>query len=298
MTEQLVMQAMVLAANTVDGIEMGVLDDGTPYLTGRGLARAIGTTESTIRGQRDEWAAGKRDGKFAKLLASTGFDEPHIAIPVGTAGANRFDAYPEPVVMAMLEYYAFEINKPEAILAYRKLARAGFRLFVYAALGFDPASLLQEFQEFRDRLRLHALPDGYFSVFREMADLLLAAIQGGLRLGFKTIPDISVGKMWAKHWNDDELEKKYGPRILHEHYYPNYFPQSKSNPQDMNVYPLDALPDFRRWFKAVYIPERFPGYLDDKVRQGLLSQRTAKLLLDAVMPATLPAARQDEGEDD
>lgn len=294
MGEQLEMKALI-AAKMVDGIEMGILDDGTAYLTGRGLARAIGTTESTIRGQRDEWAGGKRGGKFAKLLQSIGFDEPQLHIPVRDGG-NRYDAYTETVVMAFLEYYALDVSKKEAADAYRILARAGFRLYVYGKLGVDPTAGGDgaEFKEFKDRLKLHALPDGYFSVFREMSEYILAAIQNGLRLTFRTIPDISVGRAWSSHWKDNGLEQTHGTRIQHEHYYPDYFPQSASNPQDMWVYPLNALPDYRRWLKNVYITSKFPGYIQEKVKQGLIEPGTAKALLEAISPpASLTGRKED-----
>lgn len=278
MGEQLVLQGALAAPKVIDGIEMGVLEDGTPYFTGRAVAALCGVAISTVIEQKAAWAAGKRDGKFARLLASTGFDEDELAVAIGLDGGKRFDAYTERVVMAFLEYYAFELEKPEALRNFRALARAGFRLFVYTALGYDPAkSVPLPWREFHDRMQLHSTPSGYFSVFKEMADFILAAIRHGMRIDHRTVPDISVGQAWAKHWNDNNLEAKYGPRIKHPHNYPDYFPQSESNPQPMNVYPVEALGEFRRWMDKTYIP-------DGQIAKGTLPPSTAEILLTAVQP--------------
>jgi hypothetical protein len=39
----------------IDGIGMGVLSDGTPFLTGRGLARLCGITHRQVQDIATEW---------------------------------------------------------------------------------------------------------------------------------------------------------------------------------------------------------------------------------------------------
>lgn len=283
--EQMEIQEVV-AAKTINGIEMGVMKDGTAYLTGRSLARLCGVAISAIIKQKDKWASGSRDGAFAKRLSDTGFDRPtlSVAVKTGAAGiAAEADAYPEEVVMAFLDYYAFDQNKPKAVDNYRVLARAGFRLFVYTALGYDPLSKIPDpWREFHDRLVLHALPVGYFSVFKEMSDFILVSIRNGFKLDHKNVPDISVGRRWRKYWDDNNMADKFGESQKCEHNYPDYFPQAKSNPQDMNVYPIKALGEFRTWLQEEYIPIHFPGYLKSKVKQGALPASISELLLAAV----------------
>jgi hypothetical protein len=125
MAEQLVL------VKVVDTIEMGVLEDGTPFLTGGSLSRLCGVAKSTVIERKDEWAAGDRTGKLMRLLVERGYDEPQLCVPIkmpGGAGvAADALAYPEEVVMTFLEYYAFEVGKPEAINAIRKLAHAEYR---------------------------------------------------------------------------------------------------------------------------------------------------------------------------
>lgn len=60
------------------------------------------------------------------------------------------------------------------------------------------------------------------------------------------------------------MEVKYGERIPYDHNYPEYYPQSDSNPQPANAYPDEALPEFRSWFRQVYLPTKFPVYILQK----------------------------------
>lgn len=287
MGEQLVLKRVV-TARVINGLEMGVLDDGTAFLTGRSLARLCGVAYSTIIERRQEWDEGDRTGKFARFVAASGFNEPKLSQPAKAREAGvgaMVDAYPEQVIMAALEYYAFELGRPEALANFRAFARAGVRLFVYGALGYTPSGEVPaKWREFHDRLSMHALPVGYFSVFREMADFILLSIQNGFKMDHQTVPDISVGKRWAAHWKEHGLAAKHGERIHHQHNYPEYFPQAASNPQDMNVYPVAALGDFRLWLQNEYIPKHFPAYVVGKVKAGLLPASAAELLLAAIDP--------------
>jgi hypothetical protein len=168
---------------------------------------------------------------------------------------------------------------------FRSLARAGLRLFVYSALGYDPAHQIpSEWRQFHDRTMLVTAPFGYFSVFREAAEIVIFAIRGGLPCDEHTIPDISIGVNWARYWTENDLAATHSERIKHEHNYPDYFPQAASNPQDIWVYPVSALGDFRTWLYTHYLPEKFRRYLQDKVRKGALPASTAELLLAQTVP--------------
>ena len=128
------------------------------------------------------------------------------------------------------------------------------------------------------------MPDGYFSVFKELADVFVTLIRQGVNIGKSFIPDISVGQRWAKHWTDQNLDVVYGPRMRYEHNYPAYFPQAVSNPQAPYCYPDDALGEFRKWVREVYIARHMPGYLNDKVRQGAIAGPVAQAALQAFEP--------------
>lgn len=205
-------QLEIGACADVEGVEMGVLSTGQAYLTQSGLARMCGTTRQTLSDHEAAWSRGKRTGALAKLLIEAGIDRESLHLDLNKSAY----AYPEDVCMVFLEYYAFEsqASNAQAVHAYRKLARAGLRMFVYSALGYDPSnSVPLPWRQFHDRLALSRCPYGYFSVFKELSEFVLSAIRAGLQVDSKTIPDISVGLTWAKHWSEEALEERFGPRI-------------------------------------------------------------------------------------
>lgn len=55
----------------VEGVAMGVLNDGTPYLTGRGLAEMCGVHHSVIQDISSDWASErlKPRGKKSTLFS-------------------------------------------------------------------------------------------------------------------------------------------------------------------------------------------------------------------------------------
>ncbi|HEX2882803.1 MAG TPA: hypothetical protein VHO25_24960 [Polyangiaceae bacterium] len=263
----------------INGVEMGVLSDGRSYLTGRGLARLCGVVPSAIISQATNWLNGRRDGRLSQMMLDQGIDGDSLFVEI-TDNGQTVHAYPEDVCMLVLEYYAFETAKPSdaARHAYRTLSRAGLRAFVYSALGYSPLAVPAGWRQFHDRMTLVSAPIGYFSVFKETADFVIGAIRNGLPVDDHTVPDISVGKAWAAFWTECGLDSKYGERIKHEHNYPDYFPQSASNPQDIWVYPVVALGEFRMWMQRTYIPEKLPKYLDGKVKKGALPASVAQVL--------------------
>ena len=256
----------VAIAKQIDGLDMGVLSDGTSYLTGRSLADLCGVAASAIINQANAWKAGKRESKLAQWLIEHNVDRESLFIETVVSG-TKTHAYTDEICMLILEFYAFEAGQRDiAQLRFRALARAGLRAFVYTAVGYDPLSAVPlEWRQFHDRMTLASAPIGYFSVFKETADFVISAIRGGLPVDEHTIPDISVGKAWAAYWDSQSLEAKHGKRTKHDHNYPDYFQQSASNPQSIWVYPVSALGDFRIWLQRTYVPEKFPRYLDAKV---------------------------------
>ena len=171
-------------------------------------------------------------------------------------------AYPDVVCMAVIEYFAFEARTTNAVALqnYRDIASHGLRTFIYEALGYTRGD---NWKYFRDRVSIlrSRVPVGYFSIFREIADMVVDLINAGLTVSDKTIPDISVGQHWAAHWAKEGLGEKLGERVEWCHVYPDYYPQARSNPQFPWAYPDKALPEFREWFRSVYLPRKFPRYI-------------------------------------
>jgi hypothetical protein len=120
-------------------------------------------------------------------------------------------AFPDSVCMAILEYYAFDsaATNETAIKNFRLLARRSFREFIYTQVGYDPSfAIPRAWQQFHDRVSLvhDSVPDGYFSIFREIANIIVTVIKSGGIVGSDFVPDISVGVHWGKYWRDSAFE--------------------------------------------------------------------------------------------
>jgi len=285
-------QLQTQVSTTVNGIEMGVLPDGTAYMTGRALSKLCGVRNSSLSEATTDWASnapGERTTRLARWLEQQGVTRDSLYVqgekPV-VAGKVAYP-YPDDVVTRIIEYYAYDAENTtdEAKHNFRILGRAGVRTFVYHQLGLDPRNAVpQIWRQFHDRILLDSTPAGYFSVFKESTDLVLAAIKAGLAVDADLVPDIGLGAAWAAHWKLNDLAARYGDRGKHAHSYPEYFPQAKSNPQDVNLYPVEALGDFRQWMQNEYIPLRFPKPIQDQVSDGALPPSAAELLIAHAQP--------------
>jgi hypothetical protein len=275
----------------VNGIEMGVLDNGIPFLTQAGLSRISGAARSVIYDITQEWSDRFDDdvlgkGRFAWLrqkLAERGYSEPQLYIETKRGGQSHY-AYPDIVSMAIIEYFAFEAQNqnPTALENYRKFAAYGLQRFIYDALGYTPAD---KWRYYHDRVSLlnDSAPDGYFIIFHQVTGLITDLIAAGLPVNDKTVPDISVGIAWGRYWTEHGLEEQYGARMEYEHNYPTYYPQAQSNPQRPWAYPDAALPAFRQWFRHEYLPTKYPKYVLTK--QHLLGgQQKAKEIASLYAP--------------
>lgn len=253
----------------VAGVEMGVLENGVPYLTQRGLADMSGAARSTIQELTQEWQEAQRTGVFSSrrmiwfkdYLGEKGFSEPSLFIEIRKDGSPHY-AYPDLVCMAFIEYFAFEAQRTNerAISNFRNLARFGIQSFIYNALGYAPPD---RWKYHHDRISLlqGAAPDGHFIIFNEVSGMIVDLINAQLTVNDKTIPDISVGRSWSEHWTREGFDQKFGERTKYEHNFPSYYPQAASNPQTPWAYPNEALAEFRRWFRHEYLVTRFPRYI-------------------------------------
>jgi hypothetical protein len=274
----------------IQGIGMGVLTDGTPFLTQRGLARLCGVKNAHIGTIGTEWNESPQKPRISTikdLLSSRGgeIDAPYVEV---SDGNRTLYAYPDAVCLAVLEYYAFEAGancRDDARRNFRILAGKALQEFIYAQVGYDPNNTVPEvWRQFHDRVSLtyDAVPAGYFGVFKEVADIIVTLGQAGLHIDASFVPDISIGQAWSKHWVDNQLDKQYGQRQKYEHRYPNYFPQADSNPQEPWCYPEAALGEFRRWLREHYIGGgKFQSYLQNKVKRQELPASFAQLAITA-----------------
>lgn len=274
-----------------DGVEMGVMENGVPYLSESGLSRMCGISRQGLHKLAINWTNEQtktRGEHIFQLLKDSDFHEEVLYLKSEYNGIET-NAYTEPVCLALLEYYAF-ITKPpkqEAIDAFRFLAKKTFRTFIYDAVGYAPSQTkLDSWKHFHDRvdMTLDAVPIGYFSVFREISSMIVPMIKAGIIISDKMVPDISVGLTWSKFWKAENFSKKCGERIRYNHEYPDYYPQSKSNPQSAFAYPDSALGVFRSWLRQHYITDKFPQYLIGQTKKGKLEKSVAARAVEALNP--------------
>lgn len=264
-----------------DGIGMGVLQDGTAFLSQRGLARLCGVENRYIGLISAEWDSDKpseRTLRVREILSSRGELASAVVYETKFRG-RRVLAYPDQFCMAVLEYYAFEAalsGKDTAVTNYRRLAAHGLRQFIYSQVGYTSTQEPDVWRIFRDRVSqaYDSVPSGYFSVFKEISSLIVTLGLNGLHISERFVPDISVGQVWAKHWDDGGLTEAFGSRLTYPHHYPSYFPQAASNPQMVACYPEAALGEFRRWFREDYICNgRLQVYLTKKAGELFISRK-------------------------
>lgn len=258
-----------------DGVWMGVQTDGTPYMSGRGLARLCGVDSARISEIGIDWRADTPrpvTARVKQILDERGTPIPeHAYIVVKEPTGVTFHAYPDTVCLAVLEYYAFDAGATRQVAQnnFRQLAGAAMREMIYKEVGYDPKTTVPaDWQQYHARVsRNHnSLPPGYFGVFHEIAPIFVTLGEAGLHTDSTFVPDISVGKAWGQHWKEQDFDTKIGPRRTWEHNYPDGFPQAASNPQHPWCYPDAALPEFRRWEKEDYIGGGlFQAYMKGKI---------------------------------
>jgi len=286
------------ASAEVDGIGMGVLTDGTPFLTGRGLASLCGVSPKQIQGIGYEWLSevqSPRVTKLKELLGQRGLRlrEPYVAVT--KPGFADFHAYPDTLCLAVLEYYAFEAGaniKDAAVQNFRRLAGQALRDFIYKEVGYTGAPVIEPtWKPFHDRISMvhNSVPVGYFGVFHAIADIFVALGEGGVFTDSSFIPDGSVGSHWSKHWVRIDGDNQFGCRIHYPHSYPPDFPQAMSNPQEAWAYPEMSLGEFHRWRREDYVGKgALKTYLTSKERQKGLPVGFAEKAVAALSP---PAPR-------
>jgi hypothetical protein len=214
-----------------------------------------------------------REAKIQAILREQGLtcSEPYIRVMQN--GVPHY-AYPDLVCMAVLEYYAFDPSSPvrdQASQKYRLLARRSFRDFIYGQLGYSPHSAVPiQWRQYLDRVTLmhDKVPDGYFCVFKEVANIVVTLISHGAKIDHRFVPDISVGNTWGRLWKAEGMDERFGTRETFDHNYPEYFPQAASNPQPIFCYPDAALGEFRRWMREDYLQQKFPAYVAAKIKDG------------------------------
>lgn len=273
----------------VNGIGMGVLSDGTPYLNQRGLCALCGVQNAHIGTISAQWndADLKPRIKSIKAILEKGGRTPEFAhIEVKHKGVVQY-CYPADVCLAVLEYYAFDAGvncQPEARDNFRILAGTTLREMIFRQVGYDPTGQ-RRFDKWHERIALNyqSAPPGFFHVFNEAHTLIYEMIMAGAPVDERTVVDISIGIHWSRYWDENGLSGRFGDRDKFPHRYPNSHPQAKSNPQESWCYPLEALGTYRAWLQTEYIAGgKFRAYIEGKQRRGDFLPSVAMLTIAAI----------------
>lgn len=227
-----------------------------------------------------------RTNFICNILKTQGYPTDALFSKINRAG-QIVHAYPDYVCMAILEYYAFDAKRFDNTIAsnnYRKLASYTLKRMIYESLGIpnENQTVAQSWQVYQERILLNdQIPVNYFSIFREMADILVRLINSKFKLDPYSIPDISVGRHWAIYWREQNLEQRYGERVKHPHYYPDSFPQKNGDIYAW-IYPIQALGEFRLWLMTTYLNEKLEPYLKKKVLDNVIPQLEKEQILEAI----------------
>lgn len=280
----------------VNGIGMGVLSDGTPYLNQRGLAALCGVENAhigTISSQWNEPDQKPRIIAIKAILAKSGLHYPAAHVEIIHTGRKQF-CYTADVCLAILEYYAFDAGancQPQARDNFRILAGSKLRELIYSQVGYDPTGK-RRFDKWHERIALNhqSAPRGYFHVFNEAHTIIYELIQAGADIDENFVVDISIGQHWSKFWEEGGLDEAYGGRAKYPHRYPEDHPQARSNPQESWCYPISALGEYREWLHSTYLSGgKFAQYLKRKVSKGELPPSVAQLAITTLVQPQLEA---------
>jgi prophage antirepressor-like protein len=125
--------------------------------------------------------------------------------------------------------------------------------------------------EWFNRLKLYRretkIPVGWFSIFEEMCSSLMADFEdAGYSLPFGSVPDISVGLCFCTHLRKLGHDTKSSPLIKK---YTHLYPDGRRVPA--NIYSVDLLPEYRRWFTVEYRETKLMNYFKGKDPEALPS---------------------------
>ena len=265
----------VLKFSRVGGVELGVLEDGQPFVTSSGLATLCGVPVAAIR----ELTSEAPPAALLRQVRAGDADDVTYLARRALWGNKVLLVHDEHASTALIGYHAFEVGTARARETFVELARENFRSRVERALGVRCDML--PWTNLLERVQLNDDPPGFFSVWTEIAaPVLVPAQRHGLKVDEATLPDISVGTHWSRQWVDQDLARSFGERRRWRHNFPASFPQSAAAVAAW-VYPTSALGAFRTWLERVYLLEKFPTYLRGKVRSGRVKRHAAESILAA-----------------
>jgi hypothetical protein len=186
---------------------------------------------------------------------------------------GNLTVYKAEFCFSVIQHYAFQGNE---VAQYNSMQFGvlGFNQAVQNITGWKKSTESRFYIPYwYQRLSLFTaktrIPDGWWSVFEELAKLMREFEALGYVLpdvspitGKTLAPDISIGQLFCKHMRQqnfdiDSAVQKY------MHYYPD------GREVNSNIYPDSLLAEFRSWFNSVWKRERLIKYLGDRDPESL-----------------------------
>ena len=241
----------------VDGLTMGILMDGIPYLSESSLAELCGVSQITINSISQEWHSKPLTKRIAAIkmnLAESGYTAPRAYVTAMWNGVEQC-CYPSNICISILMYFAFDAG-PNC----QEKARESLRRLVNSPQDLIPKSSGHDSQTGGD-----AMPPGFF--IPEMMPFGLDPVD----------LNRSIEQCWDQYWEDHKLSAKYGERI------PN--PASKSNANvEKWFYPAKSVEVYRVWEQhEYYAGGKFEAYLNKKVESGEIPPALAAHALTTIL---------------
>ena len=127
--------------------------------------------------------------------------------------------------------------------------------------------------KYRDYMPIHIqrylknkskIPHDHFSMLNEIYLNFLAPLEDhGIVPPDKLMPDISTGRMFSDFLRRKGIDPTTFPKYEHE-FVDNLRPSVQAR-----LYPIEYLPDFRRYFHDVWLPQKATRYLGEKFPKAL-----------------------------
>lgn len=108
------------------------------------------------------------------------------------------------------------------------------------------------------------VPHTHFSMLNEIYLNFLAPLEDyGIRLPDKVTPDISTGRMFSGFLRSKGIAPESFPTYEHE------FMDGTRPTVQARLYPIEYLPDFRRYFNEEWLPDHAQRYLQERVPRAV-----------------------------
>lgn len=252
-----------------------VEDTGESGTNQTGLAMLCGVSQQAIS-NLEKTLTSKASSEWLEplvgedlILTSSDID-PSLKVNGKTPG--NLTIYRRRFCASAIKHYAFQGNKV-AQYSLNQFLELGFDAWVQGVTGWQQPEPCPYIPYWYQRLTLFTtktkIPDGWWSVFEELAKLMREFEGVGYVLpdispttGKKIAPDISIGQMFCRHMRtqgydvDGEIQK-----------YTHHYPDGRVVPA--NIYPDKWIKEFRSWFNSEWKRERLIDYLGSRDPESL-----------------------------